>query len=120
MNLTLLVVYHRLITFCQRNKMHNGDCIILVSEEAESLSARPVSLTDDDSTDSYFEEMVAAFRQGSLKDMIHVEQTNTVLLQNLMRQLRSRDVEKGLHIFTYLDGNLMVITRDGMAALSDV
>lgn len=45
--------------------MHNGDCMIFVSEETESLIVRLVYLTDNESTESYVGEMLFIFRQYS-------------------------------------------------------
>lgn len=98
--------------------MYNGDCIIFVSEKTESLCVRPVSLTDDESKEHYIREMVSMSQIDAPQGTIHVERIDLSLLEEWKRQLGSQNIEKGLHIFQYIQGNLMVITRDGIASLT--
>lgn len=48
---------------------------------------------------------------------ISVQRIETPLLEEWKRQLGPKDIEEGLHIFHYVQGSLMVMTRHGMASL---
>jgi hypothetical protein len=117
MNYILLVAYYKLIEFCRRNRIYDGDCMIFVSERPESLCVRPVSNFDDEYTDHYIREMVLMFQRDVPRDAINVERIEKTLLEAWKRQLGSQDIEEGLHIFHYVQGRLMVMTRHGMASL---
>jgi hypothetical protein len=117
MNYILLVAYYKLIEFCRRNRIYDGDCMIFVSERPESLCVRPVSNFDDEYTDHYIREMVLMFQRDVPRDAINVERIEKTLLEAWKRQLGSQDIEEGLHIFHYVRGSLIVMTRDGVASL---
>lgn len=76
-----------------------------------------MSNVDDEYTDHYIREMVPMSQRDVPTDAISVERIETTLIEEWRRQLDSHDMEEGLHIFHYVRGSLMVMTRDGMASL---
>jgi hypothetical protein len=117
MNYILLVAYYKLIEFCRRNRIYDGDCMIFVSERPESLCVRLVSFINDEYTDHYIKEMVLMSERDIPRGTINVERIETSLLEEWKGQLDSQDIQEGLHIFHYVRESLMVMTRDGMASL---
>lgn len=92
--------------------------MIFVSEGPESLCVRPVSNVDDEYTDYYIREMGLMSERDIPRGTINVERIETSLLEEWKRQLDSQDIEEGLHILHYVRGSLIVMTRDGIAPLS--
>jgi hypothetical protein len=118
MNYALLVAYYRFTEFCQRKKMYGGDCIVFVTEETRSLVVRPVSLTDESSTDRYLAEMTQMSQKHALEETIHVKRIDVPLLEKWMTKRGYPEIEEDLHVFQLEEGRLVVMTRDGMAAIS--
>ncbi|KAM0710548.1 hypothetical protein Q7P35_002219 [Cladosporium inversicolor] len=61
--------------------------------------------------------MVLMSQRDVPRDAISVERIETSLLEEWKRQLDSQDIEEGLHIFHYIQGSLMVMTRHVMSSL---
>jgi hypothetical protein len=119
MNLSLLAGYYELIRFCQRNRMHDGDCMIFVNENVDHLVVCPVSISDDKLSESYYDEVMLLLRANGLRNIIRLREVNSSTFAQWLQQLESMNIEEGLHIFNYESDKLMVITKDGGISLGN-
>jgi hypothetical protein len=112
MNPILLTGYYHLLRYCQSNRLHEEDCVVFVEENDEGLQVVPMSIVSDDKTGIYYEEMKSVFGTDPLKSIIHIQRMYSGLCKEWTRQVETNDLEEGLHVLKYIDGELFMLTRE--------
>jgi hypothetical protein len=120
MNPILLTGYYHLLRYCESNKLYEEDCVIFVEENSEGLQVVPMSITSDDATGIYYTEMQSVFGRDPLKNIVHVQRMYNGLSREWTRQLETNDLEEGLHVLKYVDGNLSMLTREITVSFADI
>jgi hypothetical protein len=119
MDLDFLIAYHKLIRFCQRNRLHNGDCIVFAEKDGSILKIYPVSASDNEFTKTYFDITHTVFSSSSVAHSIIVMPFDTLLGIGSLTELDPTGMRQGLHLFKYDHENLMIMSKDGMVSLHD-
>jgi hypothetical protein len=99
--------------------MDDGDYMIFVKEETNSLTLYPVLFNENVSDESYFNGVMFAVAQLSVKSMIQVKGVDTSITRDWKRQMDLHGIDEGIHIFKYVNDNLIIMTKDGMILLDN-